>query len=187
MPDRSRGGSGIGLTLTRQILELHGGTIEARSPGRGAGSEFVVRLPLAPASVVETVSASDRAATPKRRVLVVDDDHDVAESMVALLVELGHDARAAHDGPSAILAAAEQRPEVALLDLALPGMTGFDLAPLLRRIEGLAGLSLVALSGFGNEAAREKTQLSGFDGHLLKPIDRETLEGVLRRAMPARP
>jgi PAS domain S-box-containing protein len=173
--DRAQGGLGIGLTLVKQLVELHGGSVEARSEGPGRGSEFVVRLPQA-----EPVPAApERAAEPQprpraadgRRVLVVDDNPDAAETIADMLRALGHEVAVAHDGPSALDAARRFQPEAALLDLGLPVMDGYELAQHMRRDGSLHGILLIAVTGYGQENDRARAAAAGFDRHLVKPVN----------------
>jgi CheY-like chemotaxis protein len=163
---------------------MHGGRIEAHSAGRGAGTEFVVRLPLvSPARRGErsggAARTSDRAPHGRRRVLVVDDNVDAASTLQALLRELGHEVDVAHDGSAALAAARERRPEVVLLDLNMPGMDGVELARTLRRQPGFEDVRLAAVTGLGQEADRRRTLAAGFDVHLVKPLSPEDLRRVL--------
>lgn len=177
--DRSQGGLGLGLTLVRSLVELQGGTIEARSDGPGKGAEFVVRLPAAapPAGVAHDDGAT--APGPRRRVLVVDDNVDAAEMLRDALEEAGHEARTVHDGLEALDVARELEPEVILLDLGLPRMDGFEVA---RRLHADPSkrYTLVALTGYGQESDRRRTAAAGFDHHLVKPVDMRTLDALLR-------
>ncbi len=181
---RSQGGLGIGLTLVRQIVELHGGSVHAASPGLGQGSEFTVRLPAlaaAPAPAEPKPRAGHAGPTRGRRVLVVDDNQDVADSLALVLRLGGHDVRVAHDGPAALEAAHAYRPEVVLLDIGLPGMTGYEVARRLRQ-EPPAGLALlIALTGYGQEEDRRRSSEAGFDVHLTKPVDPADLKELLVR------
>jgi CheY-like chemotaxis protein/anti-sigma regulatory factor (Ser/Thr protein kinase) len=181
-PDQSRGGIGIGLALVRQLVDMHNGTVEAHSAGVGHGAEFIVRLPEAdPASAQEFVSAATHATTGGRRlkVLVVDDNVDLVE-MLAMLVEgLGHDVRKALDGQTAISAAMAYRPDVVLLDLGLPVISGIEVARQLRERPETAHAHLVALTGWGQAEDRARTHEAGFDHHLTKPTDPGTLEQLL--------
>jgi PAS domain S-box-containing protein len=191
---RSEGGLGIGLTLVKSLVELHGGTVTAHSGGPGRGSEFVVHLPLpqrlevrgqksggggdrAPSS--PTPDLQDRAAG--RRVLVVDDNADAAESLAVLLRLEGHEVRTAHDGPAALEAARGFRPEVVVLDIGLPRMDGYEVARRLRAEAGLADALMVALTGYGQEEDRRRAEAAGFDAHLIKPADPAALQGILAR------
>jgi PAS domain S-box-containing protein len=179
--DRAQGGLGIGLTLVRRLLELHGGTVEASSDGRGRGSEFVVRLPRVDASAIAMQQASTAPAPARkaRRVMIVDDNRDFANSLVTLLALSGHDARAIYDGASALAAAREFRPRVVLLDIGLPGASGYDVARQLRDAAELAPLTLVALTGYGRDEDRERVVAAGFDHHLVKPVDPDVLESII--------
>ncbi len=178
----ARGGLGLGLTLVRRLVEMHGGTVEARSDGPGKGSEFVARLPIRPVSqtTVQTSAAGAAlAALPKRRVLVVDDNVDAADALAELLRDYGHDVRAAHDGPSAIEQAALQRPEIVLLDIGMPGFDGYEVARRMRTELGLKA-TLVALTGYGEARHRRLSREAGFDQHVTKPVDIRKLETLLK-------
>jgi CheY-like chemotaxis protein len=177
---RAQGGLGIGLTLARSIVLLHGGNIEARSAGVGQGSEFIVRLP-APQSAA--ASASEAPARPQtriagQRILVVDDNVDAAESLAALLRTRGQVVSVVHNGQDALAQALEQRPDVVLLDIGLPGMNGYEVASALRRQTG-GGPALVAITGYGQDADARRAAEAGFDRHLVKPVDAGELEQVL--------
>jgi len=181
-PDSSQGGLGIGLALVKRLVEMHGGTVEARSEGMGRGAEFVVRL--AVADVAGAGGSADRGAQrpagQRLKVLVVDDNADLVE-MLALLVEAGgHDVRKALDGRSAVSAALAYRPDVVLLDLGLPMMSGLEVARELRARPETASARLVALTGWGQAEDRRQTEEAGFDRHLTKPADPETLNRLLR-------
>jgi CheY-like chemotaxis protein len=151
---------------------MHGGSISAHSDGLGHGAEFTIRLPVLVAPAAEVASAVPvRARRQRLRMLIVDDNRDSADSM-ALLQELsGHQARVANNGPDALVVACEFRPEVVLLDIGLPGMDGYEVARQLRQMPELAGAFLVALTGYGSVADREKAHEAGFDEHLVKPAD----------------
>jgi PAS domain S-box-containing protein len=172
--DRAQGGLGIGLTMVRTLVKLHGGSVRAFSEGPGLGSEIVVRLPLsAPEVGVEGPAAppaAARASAGPLRVLVVDDNVDAARALGRLLELLGHQVRVAHDGPGAIAAAAALRPELVLLDIGLPGMDGYAVAARLRDA-GHRGAALVALSGYGQEEHVQRSTDAGFRHHLVKPVD----------------
>jgi len=180
--DRAQGGLGIGLTIVKKLTEMHGGRVEASSGGPGKGSEFVLRLPLAAAQDDARISprlarAPVRAAR-RSRVLVVDDNVDAATSLALLLKLDGHDVKLAHDGPAALVAARSFNPQVLLLDIGLPGMSGYEVARELRRDPAFAETTLIALTGYGQAEDRRKSKSAGFDHHLTKPIDDEALAAV---------
>ncbi len=177
--DRSEGGLGIGLTLVKRLAELHGGRVEAHSDGPGRGSEFVVRLPLSAGPAPPAPPPAPRPAPAARRVLVVDDNADAADTLAALLHGRGHAVRVARDGDAALLAAREFGPEVVLLDIGLPGMDGYAVARALRAAPGGGGLRLVALTGYGRDEDRRRSSEAGFDEHLVKPVAPEVLLGCL--------
>jgi PAS domain S-box-containing protein len=178
--DAAAGGLGIGLGLSRRLTELHGGSIEVASEGEGRGSEFTVRLPLAPESTA-AVSPPPRAprATQPLRVLVVDDNVDAADSLASLLSALGHDTRTANDGRGALRAAEEARPDVILLDLGMPQPDGYAVAREIRQRDWGRSVRLVAVSGWGQDAERRRSRESGFDVHLVKPVSLEQVHDVL--------
>jgi signal transduction histidine kinase len=177
--DRAQGGLGIGLTLVKSLVEMHGGTVEAASGGVGMGSEFTVRLPLLPGSDAPAPNAgADPPASP-RRILVVDDNHDAGDSLGDLLELSGHQVRVARSGPQAVEAAREFRPDVAILDIGLPGMSGHELAARLRAEPFGPSLILVALTGYGQDEDRRRTREAGFDHHLTKPADLGQLAALL--------
>jgi PAS domain S-box-containing protein len=181
--ERSRGGLGLGLALARGLVELHGGRIEARSDGPGSGAEFLVRLPLAQdaAKPAPHGAAEPRPAAARRRVLIVDDLKDSADSLAALVSILGHEARAAYDGESALAVAQEFSPEVVLLDLGMPERDGYDVCRDVRAQAWGRDARVIALTGWGQEEDRRRTREAGFDGHLVKPADPEALLKVLER------
>jgi two-component system CheB/CheR fusion protein len=183
--DRSRGGLGLGLTLVRQLVALHGGQVEAASPGLGRGSRFTVRLPLAdlpaPVPVVDPPQA-EGAGAGRCRVLVVDDNLDAAESLAMVLRADGHTVWTAFSGDGALEVAARVRPDAAVLDIGLPGRSGYEVAKALRGRRETADCLLIALSGYGRPEDREKAILAGFDRHLTKPADPQTLLAILRAA-----
>jgi CheY-like chemotaxis protein len=181
--DRSQGGLGIGLTLVRSLVEMHGGQVEASSAGLGRGSEFIVRLPALAASQAAGRAASDRAqarpASPRLRVLVVEDNQDSAEMMAFVVRYDGHEVRLAHDGPAALEVARVFQPEVILCDIGLPGMNGYEVAQRLRQQPGFKQTPLIALTGYGQEEARQRAREAGFDYHLVKPVEPEALGALL--------
>lgn len=177
----AQGGLGIGLALVRRLVKLHGGTVEARSEGLGRGSEFLVRLPLilkAPAARAAR-PADDPAAAAPRRILIVDDNRDSAVSLAMLLKLAGHATRTAHDGHEALAAAEQFLPDVALLDIGLPKLSGYDVCRRIREAPWGAGMLLIALTGWGQDDQRRKSQEAGFDHHLVKPLDYEVLVSLL--------
>ncbi len=183
---RTQGGLGIGLGLVKTLVGMHGGTITAHSAGPGTGSEFVVRLPALPATSPQGApSGQDRpgeagTALPCRRILVVDDNADAAHSLAKVLSRLyGQEVRVAHEGHEALEAAQSFRPEVVLLDIGMPGMDGYEVARRLRDLPECEGTLLVALTGWGQEQDRVRSQDAGFDHHLVKPVDPEMLRGLL--------
>ncbi len=188
--DRSKGGLGLGLNLVRRLAEMHGGSVEAHSEGLARGSEFVVRLPIAPAEVgAPRVEAEEGvAADLPRRVLLVEDNPDAAESLAVLLHVLGcEDVRTAATGAAGLQAVEQFDPQVVLLDLGLPDLTGFEVAERIRRRHGPNTLRLIALTGYGREEDRLRSCEAGFDVHLVKPPSMEALMGALSFDGDARP
>jgi CheY-like chemotaxis protein len=174
--ERTKSGLGIGLTLAKTLVELHHGTIEAHSPGVGRGTELVVRIPVVDPPVATAPSRLAKQTTSgSRRVLVVDDNHDSAESLQILLQLSGHEVRTAHDGLEAVNAAASFLPDVVLLDIGLPGLNGYEAARRIRALPSGRTLKLVALTGWGQERDRQQSTESGFDVHLVKPVDHGVL------------
>jgi PAS domain S-box-containing protein len=179
-PERSQGGLGIGLTLVKQLVEMHGGSIEAKSAGVGQGSEFVVRLPLLSGVTEPEPAAPDEPpAARERRILIVDDNSDAAVSLALLLKISGNDTYTAHDGLEALDAFDRYRPEVMLLDIGLPKMNGHDVCRRIRERPGGADVVIIALTGWGQDSDRRKSQDAGFDGHLVKPVDYDALMVLL--------
>ncbi len=186
--DRSRGGLGLGLALVKGLVELHGGTVWASSPGPGRGAEFVLRLPLA-APPKEAGRQSPAAASPRRalRILVIEDRRDTVESLRMLLELLGHQAVVAYNGAAGLQAARSIRPDVVLCDIGLPGgMDGYAVARALRADEELFEVPLIAMSGYGQEEDQRRARQAGFDRHLTKPVDPKVLTQLLD-ALPVRP
>jgi PAS domain S-box-containing protein len=185
--DRTQGGLGIGLTLVRGLIHLHGGAVSAASDGPGQGSEFVVTLPLTeaeendqPAPTGATAqNGTGPPASRLRRVLVVDDNVDAARGIAAALETLGHTVWTAHDGPSALQAARQFRPHVVLLDIGLPGMDGYEVAREIKDDPRLAATRVVALTGYGQDADRQRSRSAGFRAHLVKPVDLGTVANLL--------
>jgi PAS domain S-box-containing protein len=181
-PDRAQGGLGIGLTLVRTLVRMHGGSVQALSEGPGRGSELVVRLPLAPAVEVPARFTPARpagtiAAVPLR-VLVVDDNVDAARAMEHVLRMGGHKVRVAYDGPGALAAATAEPPDLVLLDIGLPGMDGYAVAAQMRA-SGLDRVALVAVTGYGQDEDLRRSRAAGFEQHLVKPVDTAVLRRVL--------
>jgi PAS domain S-box-containing protein len=177
---RSRGGLGIGLSLVKRIIELHGGAVTAQSEGLGLGSEFIVRLPAIEGARTEINEGPTRAAAPARRkILVVDDNADAAESLAALLSINGHETRMAHDGPEALQQAERFQPDVVFLDIGMPTLDGHETAKLIRRQPWGKDMVLVALTGWGQNEDRKRSKDAGFNHHLVKPADPEVVEKLL--------
>ena len=181
--DRSEGGLGIGLTLARRIVALHGGSIKAASAGAGKGAEFVVRIPRLQVVGAERSKPEGQrgfaARSNKRSVLVVDDNVDSAMSMAMLLRVVGHEVEVAHDGQGALDQVAKAVPDVVLLDIGLPGMSGLEVARHLRARPDGGRLRLYAMTGYGQEADRERSAAAGFDGHLVKPVQANELLALI--------
>jgi PAS domain S-box-containing protein len=188
--ERSQGGLGIGLSLVKGLVAMHGGSVETHSEGPGRGSEFVVRLPVA-------VTRTDREGTPpprrscnasamERRILLVDDNRDSAETLAMLLRDLGNEVRTAFDGLEAVAAAAAFGPDVILLDIGLPKLNGYDACRRIRQQPGAKDIAIIALSGYGQEEDRRRSKEAGFDQHLVKPMELPTLEQVLAELAAAK-
>jgi two-component system CheB/CheR fusion protein len=181
--DRGKGGIGVGLTLVRIIAELHGGRVEAHSDGIGKGTQFVVRLPLTPQPIAASADRIEppEEPAPSNRVLIVEDNEDSRRMLQTLLGLAGHDVRVAASGPEGLEAILQQRPALALIDIGLPGLDGYELARQVRAKMGNGGTYLVALTGYGRVEDRERARQAGFDEHLVKPIRRADLDRVLRQ------
>jgi signal transduction histidine kinase/ActR/RegA family two-component response regulator len=172
-PDRPQGGLGLGLTLVKNLVTLHGGTVEARSDGPGRGSEFEVRLPIAPAVPAPDVlltRVSARSTIAPRRVAIVEDDTDTRTSLAELLELFGHQVFTAADSPEALQLMEQEQPEVFVIDIGLPGMDGYELARALRRLPASGNAFLIAATGYGSPEEQERAQEAGFDAHLTKPV-----------------
>ena len=179
--ERTRGGLGIGLTLARRVVELHGGRIEAHSEGLGRGSEFTVHIPLAAAGAAQ--GGKSGAATPDAgralRILVADDNRDAAQTLGIVLRMSGHEVVVVHDGAEAVRVSATQQPEVAILDIGMPEMNGYDAARRIRAADCSPRTVLVALTGWGQLAALQRARDAGFAHHFTKPVDTSALERML--------
>ncbi|OAI55090.1 hypothetical protein AYO44_02825 [Planctomycetaceae bacterium SCGC AG-212-F19] len=179
---RTQGGLGIGLTLVKRLVELHGGTVAAHSEGLGQGSEFVVRIPVAREAATGTPADEEHnraASAPRRRVLVVDDNVDAAESLAVLLRLMRHEVRTVYDGPSALEVVRDYQPELVLLDIGLPGMDGYTVARRLRQLPEFEKTRLIAITGYGQDEDRRRAEEAGFDQHLTKPVDPAVLEALI--------
>ncbi|HEY1228389.1 MAG TPA: ATP-binding protein, partial [Ramlibacter sp.] len=180
--ERAQGGLGIGLSVVRSLVEMHGGRVAADSAGPGMGSRFVVWLPRAHAAIPVAAPAgalAQSAASAPRKVLIVDDNVDAAETLAMVANLQGHEVRLAHDGPSGLQVAGEFRPDLVFLDIGLPGMNGYQVAQRLRALPGWHGL-LVALTGWGTDEDRARSLAAGFSVHLTKPVELDAVERLLR-------
>jgi CheY-like chemotaxis protein len=185
--DRSRGGLGLGLTIVRSLVDLHGGSVTVHSEGAGRGTEFVVTLPAVSQQVLDLPPVEPAldvlAARPcGRRVLVVDDNTDAAETLADILREHGHQTSIAHDGPTALTQALVFHPDVALLDIGLPVMDGYELARKFREQPELKRVQLLAVTGYGQQEDKERSRAAGFQEHLVKPIDFSRLRALIDRS-----
>jgi signal transduction histidine kinase/ActR/RegA family two-component response regulator len=186
--ERSTMGLGVGLSLARRLVELHGGTISVASAGPGKGAEFVVRIPLAGGEQPADRQREDlpiRGAGKAQRILLADDNLDFASSFATLLRRMGNEVRVEHDGPAALAAADEFRPEIAFLDIGLPKLNGFDLARRLRELPTTAKSRLVAVTGWGQPTDRQLAAEAGFDDYMVKPVEIERIQAILRNHAPA--
>jgi PAS domain S-box-containing protein len=193
--ERSQGGLGIGLTLVKRLVEMHGGAVEARSDGPGQGSEFIVRLPAlsvgegnAPRAEAGVLWEEQPAAAAGqgKHVLIVDDNHDAADSLAAMLRLMGCGVRVAYDGPTALEMARHSPPELMVVDLAMPTVDGYEVARRARQAPELSGVVLVALTGWGQPEDRRRSADAGFDHHLTKPADPRALEAILASVGPSK-
>jgi CheY-like chemotaxis protein len=181
--DRAQGGLGIGLSLVRNLVELHGGFVSAHSAGTGRGSTFIVRLPsLSEAFKAGTGTNDENGHEPVAplRVLVVDDNEDAADSLAVLLRMWGHEVSVAHDGPQALALAEKEPPAVVIMDLGLPGMDGYEVCRQFRQ-RGLAETRIIAMTGYGQERDRQRAKSAGFDAHAVKPVEFAELTRLLVR------
>jgi PAS domain S-box-containing protein len=180
-PDRGAGGLGIGLSLVHKLVDLHGGSVEAKSDGPQKGSQFTIRLPVS--AVMHEVRVADESPAPgaRRRILVVDDNRDAADSMATLLRMQGHDVHVAYDGSTGVSLALAHPFDLAFVDIGLPGMDGHGVAQRLRQHGEAAGMLLVALTGYGRDEDRFLSREAGFDHHLVKPVQWELLEQLVRK------
>ena len=184
--ERTHGGLGIGLTLVRRLVEMHGGSVVARSAGLGEGSEFVVTLPLTQAAGGATTGRAPFAAaapSARLRMLVVDDNGDSAESLALLLSLAGHETHVAHSGPEALVRADALRPDAVLLDLGLPGLNGYEVCRRLRAAAWAREIPIVAITGWGQADDRQRSREAGFDGHLVKPVVLDELTALLDESL----
>jgi signal transduction histidine kinase len=190
---RSRGGLGIGLSLTRRLVEMHGGTVNATSAGLGRGSAFLVRLPLV-ADLADAPPDPDSGSGPAPdtepapaamagtlRILVADDNEDAADTLAMLLEVLGHSVELAHDGEAAVAAASAFDPQLVLLDIGMPKLNGYEACRKIRELPGGAAMTLVAITGWGQPEDRRRSREAGFDQHLVKPVDPGTLTGLVAK------
>lgn len=183
--ERSQGGLGVGLALVERLVKLHGGTVTASSAGAGQGSQFIIRLPVAPAQkggATDRPEAPLRAAASRCRILVVDDNLDSVDSLAMLLRMMGHEVETASDAEAALNKAEEFRPDVAILDIGLPKVNGYDLAKQIRQRPWAKDVVLVALTGWGQAQHRLRSQKSGFNHHLNKPVEFDVLQQILAAA-----
>ncbi|QJW83903.1 response regulator [Ramlibacter terrae] len=179
--ERARGGLGLGLAMVKGVTELHGGRVEARSDGPGRGSRFRLTLPLAERGAPEAQPAEAPANTGGLRVLLAEDNVDAAETLKMLLELAGYEVAPAHSGPDAVAAARNQRPDVLLCDIGLPGMSGYEVARTLRADPAFAGTLLVAVTGYGTEQDRPAARAAGFDRHFAKPVDPDEMFSALQQ------
>jgi two-component system CheB/CheR fusion protein len=182
--DRSRGGLGLGLSLVKGFVELHGGSVEARSEGPGKGAEFRIQLPAAPEDLVAPAARQAADSGPRRRVLVIEDNTDAADTLRDLLIMWGHDVQVAYDGRQGVDTARAFRPELVLCDIGLPAMDGYEVARAIRADPALTSALLVALTGYATPEDRQRAAAAGFHRHLAKPVAIEHLEDVLVAVRP---
>jgi CheY-like chemotaxis protein len=184
--NRPRGGLGLGLAIVKSLVELHGGSVSAHSEGLGQGSTFSVSLPRSsrhPAGPADALVSSERRSNGSR-ILIVDDNEEAANTLGDALIELGHEVRIAHDGPSALRIVDEFTPTVALIDIGLPVMDGYELGRRLRERPTLSRIRLVAVTGYGEPSAARRSAGAGFEAHLVKPVQLGAIEQVVRDPPP---
>lgn len=181
---RAQGGLGIGLTLVRSLIGMHGGQVHARSDGPGQGSEFVVELPALPTHAAATPGSATLGGFPPRRLLIVDDNHDAAATLGALLASLGLQVAVAHSGHEALDSVESFAPDAMLLDIGMPGMDGYEVARRIRATRGPQALTLIALTGWGQDSDIRQARAAGFDHHLVKPPNLEQLRLLLSQDWP---
>jgi CheY-like chemotaxis protein len=180
--ERSRGGLGIGLSIVKSLIELHGGSVEAKSAGHGTGSEFIIRLPVVLSLANEDRNEPDQkttAAKLRRRILVVDDNRDAAISLAIMLKLFGNETQTAYDGLEALELASTFRPDLVMLDIGMPKLNGYDTAIRIREQPWGKNMILVALTGWGQEEDKRRAFAAGFNFHMVKPIDLAALEKLL--------
>jgi len=188
--ERSEGGLGIGLALTRGLVQLHGGSIEARSDGPGKGATFTARLPIVSTKVhtgegeVQRAAVVHASGSLRLRLVIADDNRDAAESLAMLMRLEGHEVHLAHDGASALTTVGNVRPDAALLDIGMPGLSGYEVARAVRADSRLHGIYLVAITGWGQAADKARALSEGFDVHMTKPVDVHRLLDLLQNREP---
>lgn len=185
--DRAQGGLGVGLTLVRQLVELHGGSVSAASEGPSLGSTFTIRLPSIPAPAVGPATLCAEVATRPRRVLLIEDNRDARETFRMMLELAGHEVLEAEEGRTGLELLKTALPDVAVIDVGLPGLNGYEIASRFRREPQGNQVLLVALTGYGTPEARERSRAAGFDHHLIKPVDPEVLRDLMGRSLPGPP
>jgi two-component system CheB/CheR fusion protein len=181
--ERAHGGLGVGLTLVKALVEMHGGTISASSTGLNTGSEFAVRLPLAEGNgTMSTTDAPQTVEAPSAgglRILIVEDNEALAQTTGWMIEMIGHDYKLAHNGPDAISLSKSYRPDVVMMDIGLPGMNGYDLCALMKAEPHLKNAVFIAQTGWGQDEHRQRAKEAGFDHHLVKPVYLELLQETL--------
>jgi CheY-like chemotaxis protein len=182
-PEKTQSGLGIGLSIVKRLVEMHGGSVEARSEGPGMGSEFIVRLPviLSPVHQREQAGGGNQQTRPitRRHILVVDDNVDIADSLAMMLEMMGNEVRTAHDGLEGVAAAAAYRPDMILLDIGMPKLNGYDACRRIREQPWGKGILIAAVTGWGQEEDKRRSQEAGFDHHLIKPVGLAAIEKLL--------